>query len=179
MKKQKTCKLLTCKKRFTPTQFAQVVCDWQCSIAYDKQKKAKKEKKEHVTAKKSFNLSDKPLQKKLSQALVNKFVRTIRDASEPCISCGRYTGQMHAGHYLSIGSHPHLRFNTRNIAKQCSTCNNHLSGNLIEFRKGLVARHSVEFVESLEADQTPRKFSNDEVILIGKYYKGMIKEMES
>jgi hypothetical protein len=36
-----------------------------------------------------------------------------------------------------------------------------------------------DYVECLEADQTPRMFSNDEVILIGKYYKGMIKEMES
>jgi hypothetical protein len=176
--KQKTCKLLTCKKKFTPTQFAQVVCGWQCSIGYDKQKKAKKAAKEHTVAKKEFRLSDKSLQKKLTQALVNKFVR-LRDASEPCISCGTYTGQMQAGHYRSVGSHPHLRYNTRNIFKQCARCNSELSANLIEFRISLVRKFGTDYVESLEADQTPRQFNNEQVILIGQYYKGMIKEMES
>jgi hypothetical protein len=178
MKKQKTCKLLTCKKKFTPTQFAQIVCGWKCAIEYDRQKKTKKEKKEHAKGKKAFRLSDAPLQKKLTQALVNKYIR-LRDDDRTCISCLKYTGQMQAGHYLSVGSHPNLRYAARNIHKQCATCNNHLSGNLLEFRKGLIKRYGVAFVESLEADQTPRKFSNDEVILIGKYYKGMIKEMES
>jgi hypothetical protein len=176
MKKQKTCR--SCKDKFTPTQFAQVVCGWKCAIEYDKQKKSKKEKKEHAKGKKAFRLSDKPLQKKLTQALVNKYIR-LRDDDRTCISCLKYTGQMQAGHYLSVGSHPNLRFAARNIHKQCATCNNHLSGNLIEFRKGLVKRYGVAFVESLEADQTPRKFSNDEVILIGRYYKSIIKEMES
>jgi hypothetical protein len=175
--KQKTCR--SCKEKFTPTQFAQVVCDWQCSIAYDKQKKAKKEKREHVTAKKSFNLSDKPLQKKLTQALVNKFVR-LRDAGKPCISCGRHhEGQYHAGHLFSVGSSEHLRFNTRNIHLQCAPCNNHLSGNVLNYRLGLIERYGEQFMIDLEADKTPRKFSNDDVILIGKYYKGIIKEMES
>jgi hypothetical protein len=140
------------------------------------EKRETKHRKEFNKEKKAFRLSDKPLQKKLTQVLVNKFIR-IRDDDRTCISCLKYTGQMQAGHYLSVGSHPNLRFAARNIHKQCATCNNHLSGNLIEFRKGLIKRYGVEFVEALEADKTPRKFSNDEVILIGKYYKGIIKEL--
>jgi hypothetical protein len=140
------------------------------------EKRETKHRKEFNKEKKAFRLSDKPLQKKLTQVLVNKFIR-IRDDDRTCISCLKYTGQMQAGHYLSVGSHPNLRFAARNIHKQCATCNNHLSGTLIEFRKGLIKRYGVEFVEALEADKTPRKFSNDEVILIGKYYKGIIKEL--
>jgi hypothetical protein len=180
MKKQKPkkCKYSKCKKEFMPWSTTQTTCNNPtCAFGYAAEKKAKKEKREHVTAKKSFNLSDKPLQKKLTQALVNKYIR-LRDDDRTCISCLKYTGQMQAGHYLSVGSHPNLRYAARNIHKQCATCNNHLSGNLLEFRKGLIKRYGVAFVESLESDQTPRKFSNDEVILIGKYYKGMIKEME-
>lgn len=174
--KQKTCK--ACKSKFTPTQFAQCVCDWKCSLEWEKMKKAKKEAKAHTKARQEFRLGDKSLQKKLAQAIVNKWIR-LRDDDKPCISCGRHhEGQWHAGHYLSVGSHPHLRYNTRNIHKQCAPCNNYLSGNVLEFRKGLVKRYGSEFVDRLESYQSHRKFTIDEVIAIGSYYKRMIKEVE-
>jgi len=45
-----------------------------------------------------------------AQSEFNKYIR-LRDAKEPCISCGRFhTGQYHAGHYLTVGAKPELRF---------------------------------------------------------------------
>ena len=38
------------------------------------------------------------------------------------------------------GAMPSLRFNTHNVHKQCSACNNHLSGNMIEYRINLIAK---------------------------------------
>jgi hypothetical protein len=176
MKKQKTCR--SCKDKYTPTQFAQVVCGWKCAIEYDKQKKAKKEKKEHAKGKKAFRLSDAPLQKKLTQAHINKAAK-LRDLGKGfgCISCGKHGGATFGGHYLSVGANPAMRFNFKNIHLQCFSCNGPLSSNAINYRLGLVERYGAKFVEDLESDKDPRKFSNDEVILIGKYYKGMIKEM--
>ena len=44
---------------------------------------------------------------------------------------------------------------------------------------GLVERYGEQFVIDLEADKTPRQFNNEDVILIGQYYKGVIKAMEA
>ena len=89
--------LFRSKEKFTPTQFAQVVCSPRCAVDYTIAKKAKKATTEHAKAKKAFNLSDKPLQKKLTQALVNKIVRLIY-AGKPGTTSGTLTGQMQAGH---------------------------------------------------------------------------------
>jgi hypothetical protein len=44
-----------------------------------------------------------------------------------------------------------------NLAKQCMPCNVHLSGNQLNFRRGLIARIGLAAVEALEADNEPRK----------------------
>ena len=71
---------------------------------------------------------------KEAQSEVNRYVR-LRDKDLPCISCGRFhNGQYHAGHYRTVGSAPELRFELSNIHKQCAPCNNHLSGNIVNYR---------------------------------------------
>ena len=109
---------------------------------------------------------------------VNAYVRT-RDKGMPCISCGRFhDGQWHAGHYRSKGSAPHLRFDAeRNIFRQCAPCNTYLSGNLINYRRGLIARIGIADVELLEADSTPRKYTIDELKAIKAKYTAMTKEL--
>jgi len=94
-------------------------------------------------------------QRKL-QTEINAIVRLI-DIDCSCISCG-YSGtgrQFHAGHYHSVGGHADLRYNLHNIHKQCSICNNHLSGNIKGYQKGLINRYGrdyLEFVENLPAE---------------------------
>ena len=77
---------------------------------------------------------------KEAQQAFNAWIR-LRDADKPCISCGRHhEGQWYAGHYLSTGARPELRFEPLNVHKQCSACNTHLSGNLVLYRAELVRR---------------------------------------
>ena len=114
-----------------------------------------------------------------AQEIFNKFIR-LRDKNEPCISCGRYhPGQWHAGHYRSVGACPELRFCELNVWKQCSPCNNHKSGNAIEYRINLVKRIGAEKVEWLERhDHEPKKYTVEECKEIIKYYKAKVKELE-
>jgi gamma-glutamylcyclotransferase (GGCT)/AIG2-like uncharacterized protein YtfP len=72
-----------------------------------------------------------------------------RDEGQPCISCGSYN--VHdAGHYYSAGHHPALEFDEDNVHGQCRRCNSFLSGNLIEYRKGLINRIGGDRVEMLD-----------------------------
>jgi hypothetical protein len=115
-----------------------------------------------------------------AQTVVNKYVR-LRDKDEGCISCetpSTWQGQWHASHYRSVGSAPHLRFDERNVHKSCSVCNNHLSGNQINYRIRLVQKFGIEFVESLEADQQPKHFTVDDIKQIIETYKAKCKDME-
>lgn len=111
-----------------------------------------------------------------AQSALNSWVVHGRDKDQPCISCQRHhQGQYHGGHYRSRGSAAHLALDPRNVHKQCAPCNTHLHGNLIEFRKGLVARYGVEFVEVLEADQEPRRHTADGLDAIKNEYRQKLK----
>lgn len=99
---------------------------------------------------------------KEAQAAVNAWVRW-RDRDLPCISCGNHSeekfgGARDAGHYRSRGSAGHLRFDLRNIHSQCVRCNRYLSGNVADYRVGLIDRIGIEAVEAIEADQAERRF---------------------
>lgn len=91
---------------------------------------------------------------KLATKHFNKFIRNrdSKDGYFTCISCGysKRTELMHAGHYLSAGNNSAVRFDERNVHGQCSQCNTHLHGNLLEYRKGLIQKIGLEQVEALE-----------------------------
>lgn len=91
---------------------------------------------------------------KVLQSLVNAIVRMV-DLDRGCISCehgwdGNFHRQRHAGHRYSVRAHPGLRFDMFNIFGQCSICNNWLSGNELQYTKGLIKHHGQEYVEILE-----------------------------
>ena len=114
---------------------------------------------------------------KEAQTAVNAWIRE-RDKDQPCISCGRHhQGQYHAGHYLSTGARPGLRFDPRNIWKQCQPCNTHLSGNLINYRINLIAKIGLEAVERLEGDHTTRKWSIDDLRAIRDTYRKDLRRL--
>lgn len=98
------------------------------------------------------------------QKVVNEYIR-LRDKDEPCISCGTTQArQWHAGHYLTTAAHPELRFDARNINRQCSQCNDHLSGNVIEQRKGILARYGQARIDWLEGPHEMTNYSRDDLI---------------
>ena len=148
-----------------------------CAIEHSRALSAKKTKKETTERKKALKSRADWL--KEAQAVFNKFIR-MRDESQPCISCGRHhTGQYHAGHYRTVGAAPELRFNELNVHKQCAPCNNHLSGNLLEYRRKLVAKIGIEKVEWLEGKHEAKKYTIDEILEIKKHYQQKIKEMQN
>jgi len=86
---------------------------------------------------------------------VNTIVRLI-DEDNGCISCshgwdGNWTRRKNAGHRLSVGASPHLRYNFFNIYLQCSICNTHKSSNEREYDKGLFTHHGVDILEKAKS----------------------------
>lgn len=151
--KSKVCK--TCRMKFIPDLPGALVCSELCAMAFavsvngrEKKVQAVKDRKE--TRAKLDQLKSRSQWAKEAQAAFNAWVR-LRDADLPCISCGRYHGgQYHAGHYLSVGARPELRFIEINVHKQCAPCNTHLSGNAVPYRKALMERIGLAAVEWLE-----------------------------
>jgi hypothetical protein len=130
-------------------------------------------------AKSVFRQSDKKTLIASAEKVFNQFIR-LRDEKQPCISCG-YAGnnrQWHAGHYRPKGRNSALRFDERNCSKQCSICNNHLSGNLVKYRENLIKKIGSEMVDELEAINTPKKWSVEELTQIIAVYKAKVKELE-
>jgi hypothetical protein len=116
-------------------------------------KKKNKIEAKRVTRKIKENNRSTGYYKKQLQDLVNAIIRLI-DIDENCISCNydfqQGSRQAHAGHYFSVGAYPNNRYNFNNIFRQCSICNNYKSGNLAEYRTGLIKRYGIKYVNKLE-----------------------------
>jgi len=169
-------KCRTCGTRYEPTRPIQTACSPACAIEQAKASRLKKEAKEDKA--KREKMKSRAQWMKETQAVFNRFIRG-RDAGQPCISCGRYhQGQIHAGHYLSSGARPELRFDERNVHAQCAPCNNHLSGNIALYRIALIAKIGLTAVEELEGPHEPKKYSIDELKAIKAYYSKKLREIE-
>ena len=169
------CKI--CRTPYAKKNIMHKVCSAECSLELVAREKEQKARKQHLADK--IRLRSRREWLKLAQTAFNAYVRT-RDELQPCISCGRHhTGQYHAGHYLSTGARPELRFDESNNHKQCSACNNYLSGNIALYRKNLIIKIGLEEVERLEGDHTPRKYSIEELQEIKTKYTAKLKEMKS
>ena len=140
---------------------------------------AKAEKK--VWRDKKVAARDRSWYIKKTQEWFNRYIR-LRDKLLPCICCGRdHTAniQWHAGHFLTTGARPEHRFNEDNCHKQTSYCNNHLSGNVAEYRKRLILKVGIKSVEALEQDHSPKKYTIDQLKELIETYKLKIKELSS
>ena len=175
----KKCKI--CKTEFKPFMSTTTVCSINCAIeeaANVRLKKEAKDLKQNRQKLKELKESKLSYWMPKAQFWFNKFIR-MRDDDKACISCGRWhTGQYHGGHFRSVGSAPHLRFNELNCHRQCSVCNNHLSGNQLNYRKRLIAKIGIGAVEALEANQEPKNYTVDDIKQIIEIYKAKCKDME-
>ncbi|MGA0401581.1 MAG: recombination protein NinG [bacterium] len=141
-------------------------CSMEHLVEYSKSNAAKqlvKKAKAKETRERKEKLRTRSDWLKLAQKAFNEYIR-VRDAGKPCISCGASQGDtvlggaFDAGHYRSTGSAPHLRFHVNNCHAQCVKCNRYLGGNIVEYRKRLIDRCSLEIVEALEQDDRPRNY---------------------
>jgi len=174
-KRQKSCKV--CKDKFTPSNSMQRTCSVKCAIEDGKGIQKKEYKATTKKAKKKMLDNDRGHWVKKSQAAFNAYVRE-RDKHLPCISCGlHHAGQYHAGHYLSTGAHPELRFHPFNNNKQCAPCNNHLSGNQIRYRVRLIEKIGIYNLEWLEGAHKHQKWTVEDLKEIESYYKELRKRV--
>jgi hypothetical protein len=172
--RNKKCKV--CRVEFTPTKPLQQVCGFECALELAKDKRIKTVKKEVKEAKQKLKSRSGWL--KETQVVFNKYIR-LRDQNDGCISCGsKSASSYHAGHYRSIGSAGHLRFNEHNCHRQCAACNTHLSGNLIRYRLGLIRKIGIQFVETLESDNGTIKIGIEEIKILKKHFSDKIKAHE-
>jgi hypothetical protein len=177
--KPKPCK--ACRQPFNPLRSFAKACSTACALQLVEESKAKKAAKElrmdrQATRKALERLKTRSAWFMECKTLAQRYSR-LRDrlAGHGCISCGAYPeqrrgGTMDGGHYRSVGSARHLALLLTNLAAQCVRCNRDLGGAYSEYRKGLIARRGLAFVELLEADQEPRKYSADYL----KRYKAVI-----
>ena len=175
-----------CKSRFPTDELMSLpagrFCSMTCAIGYGQKNGAKaREKakdKEHKQLKRRVKDEDKSFQLKKTQTIFNRYIR-LRDDLLPCVSCGRHhSGQLHAGHYRSVGSAPELRFEPKQVWKQCAPCNNHLSGNLINYRVELINRVGQDVVDWIEGPHKPKRYTIDELKELQKHYSQLIKGIE-
>ena len=181
--KSKKCAVRACRKPFVPAQSFQSWCSPECgvTIARDKQQKerttlAKIERK--AIREEKERIKPRSEHAREAQAAFNAWVRA-RDADQPCISCGRHhQGKYDAGHYRSVGSNPALRFEPLNCHRQCVPCNQHKSGNAIEYRIGLVARIGAEAVAWLEGRHEAKRYTIDDLKAIKAQYRAMTRKLQ-
>jgi hypothetical protein len=162
-----------CRAPYVQASSLKPGCSAVCRMEVQRQKELKR-------AAKSARLEKREARERLktrrdyereAQRAFNAWVRE-RDHAQPCISCGRNTGaKRNAGHYLSVGSHPELRFDEANVHSQCEHCNSWQSGNVAAYRLRLIEKIGLAEVERLEGPHAPKKYTVDELKAIRKDYQ--------
>lgn len=176
-----------CKDRFTPeTMIIREPLAWCCEnhqVAYAQKAGAKRLKQIDRDAKKAKQETDKPfrqLRQKLNESdlkwqknrtkdVLHALVKLL-DKDLPCIVCNSFEcGQRtewDAGHYLTKAAHPELKFDARNIFKQCSGTNTASTGRSSaeasirqKFDQGIIARYGMAHLMWLKGYHPPVKFT--------------------
>lgn len=186
--KPKKCKNPACGISFPPQRLGQSVCSPKCGLAIKDVNQAKARKSLAQVERREIKVRKEKLKSRgehmrEAQQAFNEYIRT-RDqaAGHLCISSGKpldWSGNaVDAGHYRSVGSAPHLRFDERNCHAQSKQDNRFLSGNAVDYRIGLIARIGQEAVDALEADQSVRMYSVEQIKGIKAYYRAKTRELK-
>lgn len=168
-----------CAKPYIPARPMQAVCGPRCAHRKIKQDKADERAKVKTRREAIKTL---PVLKAEAQQAFNAYIRA-RDAAKPCICCGlplsagEVGGAFDCGHYRSVGSAPHLRYDEHNAHGQRKQCNRWGAGRAVDYRLGLIERIGIASVEALESDQQSRKWTRDELITIRNEYRVKLKEL--
>ncbi|MGY2271044.1 MULTISPECIES: recombination protein NinG [Pseudomonas] len=186
--KPKKCRVATCRASFVPSRMGQAVCSPACAMIDAPRHAPKARKALADIERKDIKVRKEKLKSRgdhmrEAQQAFNTYIRA-RDqaAGHPCISSGKtldWSGNaVDAGHYRSVGSAPHLRFDERNCHAQSKQDNRFLSGNAVDYRIGLIARIGQEAVDELEADQSVRNYTVEQIKGIKAYYRAKTRELK-
>lgn len=186
--KPKKCQNAECGAKFVPQRLGQRVCSPACAIATKDKHQAPARKAIAERQRKEIKVRREKLKSRgdhlrEAQQAFNEFIRwRDRLAGYACISSGRqldWNGNaVDAGHYRSVGAAPHLRFDERNCHAQSKQDNRYLSGNAADYRVGLIARIGLAAVEALEADNTVRKYTIEDLKAIKAHYRAKVRELK-
>ena len=163
-----------------------ILCSIDCAVLYGKAEAERKQLRQKAEARKNGRkelAARKAKIKTLSdwlreaQKSFNAFIRA-RDADLSCVSCGRFhQGKWNAGHYRTVAAAGHLRFDERNVHKQCEPCNSHLSGNITKYREQLICKIGEQLVCELENDNRTHRWTVEELAAIKKEYAAKYREL--
>jgi hypothetical protein len=175
------CKI--CKEPFVKIRPIQPTCkNYDCMVAF-----AKNVAEKAITKKK--NAQTKVLKEKIKtlsdylkelQVVFNKYI-CLRDKGNPCISCNATNYTVSCGHYFPSGKYKSVTFDEDNCHSQCwYNCNSKLSGNLIEYRVGLIKKIGLERLQLLEKRARQHKqWTKHEIQELIIIYKQKIKELKT
>lgn len=179
-----------CRAEFTPVRPMQVACGLDCARELAEKVNASKRAAQDRAERRADRVKRekmKPLRKieAAVQAVFNAFIRE-RDRAKGCFVCGktfpvgRLGGDFDAGHVRSRGAAKHLRFNEDNCHGECKECNASWGAKPHQIEAGAIARIGRERYEALVADNTPHKWTREELIAIKTEYaakrRALIKE---
>lgn len=168
-----------CPNFFHPRSTMAVVCSPDCALKLVRLTKREAKADRVKTRARLDELRPLSYWTKQAQQAFNAWVRW-RDREQPCISCGRHhAGKVNAGHFLSTGARPELRFVEVNCHLQCEPCNTHLAGNLIPYRAELIRRVGLETVEWLEGPHEPKRYRADDLKAIRDDYRSRLKALQA
>lgn len=179
----KKCKVATCRASFVPTKSFQTWCSPDCAVVIVRAKQAAERKSFEQRERREIKVRKEKLKSradhlKETQTVFNEWIR-LRDAGLPCVSCGRHhEGQYHAGHYRTVAASPELRFEPLNVHKQCAPCNNHKSGDIVNYRINLVHRIGAEKVDWIEGPHEPQRYTIEQLKEIKAHYRALIRELK-
>ena len=189
--KKKTCRI--CKDKFTPFQTTAIVCSPNCAIVHINNQKLLARKKD--TRERKEKLKTKAEHLKDAQTAFNAYIRE-RDKGNLCISCQKSEHElkidnpisMVCGHYLSVGSHPELRFSVFNASLQCTRCNggagkygqfNSKAKTVTQdYRENLINKIGQKNIDWLEGPQQSQHWTVDDIKEIKQYYREQLKYLK-
>lgn len=183
LKPGKTKVCAQCHDDFVPDKPMQKVCGPLCAVAFARaereQKKIKAAVAPYTRKAPTKRRSQRQRLLTVAQEEFNGWVRE-RDYDEPCISCGRHhDGMWNAGHYRTVGGNPELRFEPSNCHKQCAPCNNHKSGDILNYRRNLLQRIGAVKLVWLEGPHPARHYSEDELRALIHYYRAERRRLKA
>ena len=180
VKPQRSAKCKSCGGPYIKFNADHRACSLPCAIKLATQDREKKAAKVARQAKVKARTRREWLA--LAQQAFNAYIRK-RDEGQPCICCGQpltlgaVGGGYDCGHYRSVGSAPHLRFNENNAHAQSKQHNRWGSGRAVDYRIGLIKRIGLAAVEELEADNTVPKWTIEQLIEIRDHYRAKAKQL--
>jgi hypothetical protein len=167
-----------CKQKFEPIRFNHKYClQDDCIRAFVAEVKEKTWKETKTRMKTDLKTTQDWL--KEAQTIFNQYIN-LRDKGLPCVSCGKpIKGRVNASHFWNANNHHNVRFDEDNVHSSCITCNQFLSGNLLEYRTRLCSKIGQRRFDELEEKRhVTKKWTADELQQLIKEYKTKVRQLK-